>query len=407
MQSDQLIQVGRARLTHNYSQLPIVLSHGEGCYVWDSDGNRYLDMFSGIAVNALGHNHPRLVQAVSQQARKLLHVSNIFFSEPQVRLAAMLAELSFADRVFFANSGAEANEAALKLVRRYMREVRREDRFEVITMLHSFHGRTMATVTATGQEKYHKGFEPLVPGFKYAKFNDISSIKALIGPQTAAVMIEPVQGEGGVWPADPTFMRELRQLCDEKGLLLVFDEVQTGIGRCGTMFAYQHYDVVPDLMTLAKGLGGGVPIGAMLCREAVSKGFVPGSHASTFGGNPLACQAALATLETIQSEELLTNCEVIGRYLLSQLSDLANKYDFVVEARGIGLLLGLELSCEAKPVVEACMKRGVLLNAIGSHVLRFAPSLIIQKGQARAALQVLTQVFDEIASKTEAQAATG
>lgn len=396
METDQLVQLGRARLTHNYSQQPLVLTRGEGCYVWDNDGKRYLDLFAGIAVSALGHCHPQLTTALVKQVRRFLHVSNIYFTEPQIQLAERLTELTFADRVFFCNSGAEANEAAIKVTRRYMREVRKQERFEIITFTNSFHGRTMATVTATAQEKYHKGFEPMLPGFRYATLNDLASVEAQLTEQTAAIMLEPIQAEGGIHVVSQEFMRQLREFCDEHGLLLILDEVQTGIGRTGTLYAYEQYDVQPDIVTSAKALGAGVPIGAMLTTQEISQGLAPGTHATTFGGNPLACAAALATLEIIERERLLENCVSAGKYLKSQLKALVQSSDLAVEVRGEGLLLGLELNLSGKAVVDACAQRGVLLNAIGDKVLRFTPALIIQKGQLRAGLQVLTEVLGEL-----------
>lgn len=398
METDQLVQMGRARLTHNYSQQPLVLTRGEGCYVWDNDGKRYLDLFAGIAVSALGHCHPQLTSAICKQARRFLHISNIYFSEPQIQLAERLVDLTFADRTFFCNSGAEANEAAIKITRRYMREIRKVDRFEIITFTNSFHGRTMATVTATAQEKYHKGFEPMLPGFRYATLNDLDSVTAQLTPNTAAIMLEPIQAEGGMHVATPEFLKQLRKLCDEQGLLLIFDEVQTGVGRTGTLYAYEQTAVTPDIMTSAKALGSGVPIGAMLTTQEISQGLVPGTHATTFGGNPLACSAALATLEIIERERLLENCLNVGKYLKSQLNALVSSHEMAVEVRGEGLLLGLELSRSAKPIIAACAQRGVLINAIGDKVLRFTPALTIQKSQLRAGLQVLAEVLAQSAS---------
>ncbi len=297
-----------------YGRFPITITKGKGCWLYDINGNKYLDMLAGLAVCNLGHAHPRLANAICAQSQKLLHISNLYHIEPQIKLAKQLIEASFADKAFFANSGAEANEAAIKLARKYSKEKYGAECYEIITMKQSFHGRTMATITATGQEKFHKGFEPLLPGFKYVPFGDLSALISVINSNTAAVMLEPIQGEGGVNLPPDAYLSNLRKLCNDKDLLLIFDEVQTGIGRTGKLFAYEHWGVEPDIMSLAKALGGGMPIGAMLAKDEVASVFTPGSHASTFGGNPLVCAAASCVLDTIIKEDLLDNTQQMGAY---------------------------------------------------------------------------------------------
>lgn len=396
------VETGRAVFTPNYRQFPVVLVRGEGAHVWDSDGRRYLDFVAGIAVNVLGHAHPMLVDAVTDQVRALVHCSNLYFNEPAIALGeAITKRTGFDARVFFANSGAEANEAAVKLARRYWRKVRGEDRFEIITMNASFHGRTLTMTTATGQPKYHEGFEPLTPGFVYANFGDLASIEAAIGGHTAAVMLEPIQGEGGIIVPPDGWLRALRELCDRKGVLLILDEVQTGVGRTGTFFAYEHDGVTPDIVTLAKGLGGGVPIGAMLARREVAEGFQPGLHATTFGGNPLACRAGQAVLEAMDAEGLLDNCRAMGEYLLGQLRSLAQdeKGASIVDVRGRGLMVGVAVrGVEPRAVMESCLRRGLLLNTAGTDVVRMVPPLIIGKGHVRTAVEILGDALAEVAA---------
>lgn len=393
------VETGRAAFTPNYRQYPVVLVRGEGPHVWDSDDRRYLDFVAGIAVNVLGHAHPMLVDAVSDQVRSLVHCSNLYFNEPAIWLAdALRSRAGFDARVFFANSGAEANEAAVKLARRYWRKVRQEDRYEVVTMQRSFHGRTLGMTAATGQPKYQEGYEPLTPGFVYADFGDLASIDAAIGERTAAVMIEVIQGEGGVLVPPDGWFGALRDLCDRKGVLLILDEVQTGVGRTGTFFAYEQEGITPDIVSLAKGLAGGVPIGAMIARSDVARGFEPGMHATTFGGNPLACRAGRAVLEAIEAEGLLDNCRAMGEYLLGQLRVLAQGAPSVADVRGRGLMIGVELKgVDPKAVVESCLRRGLLVNTAGTSVVRFVPPLIIGKGHVRTAVEILGDALSEVA----------
>ncbi|NLL17932.1 MAG: aspartate aminotransferase family protein, partial [Clostridia bacterium] len=342
-------------------------------------------------VNAVGHNHPALTKAITEQAAKLLHVSNLYWIEPQVKLAKLLVENSCSDKVFFANSGAEANEGAIKLARKYAKEHYGEDKFEIITMNKSFHGRTLATLAATGQSKFHQDFKPLPAGFKYVPFNDFKALEDAIGPHTCAVMMEPIQGEGGVYAAEPDYLTKVRRLCDDRNLLLIFDEVQSGIGRSGELFAYQLYGVEPDIMTLAKGLGGGVPIGAFLAKEQVAAALKPGDHGSTFGGNPLATAAATAVLETILADGFLAGVKEIAGYFATKLEELAAKYPVVKEVRGKGLLLGMELDVAAAGVVNGCREKGLLINGVAEKVLRFLPPLIITEADVDEAVAILAE----------------
>lgn len=387
---------GEQYLVNSYARAGIALVRGRGVRVWDADGREYLDFVGGIAVNALGHCHPRVVAAIAEQAATLIHCSNLYWIEPQVRLGQVLVELSGLDRVFFCNSGTEANEAALKLVRKYAYEKGTPERHEIIAMEHSFHGRTMGSLAATAQTKLKGGFEPLVPGFKYVPMNDLAALEQALTPQTCAVILEPVQGEGGVYVAEAEYLRDLVALCREKDVLVIFDEVQCGMGRTGRWFAYEHYGVVPDVLTLAKALGSGVPIGAMLAREEVAQAFHPGDHGSTFGGNPLACAAALATVAAMKEENVVANAARQGAYLRARLEDLAARFSFVREVRGLGLLLGLELTVPGQPIVDACEKRGLLLNCAAGSVLRFVPPLVVTKDDIDQAMDILAGVFAEV-----------
>ena len=385
-------------IMNTYNRFPVVLRKGRGMKVWSSDGKEYLDFVGGVAVNILGHCHPRVVVAIQKQAQRLLHVSNYYYIEPQIKLAKLLVEHSFADKVFFCNSGAEANEAAIKLARKYSKEQISPKRFEIITAKNSFHGRTLATLTATGQEKIQKGFEPLVPGFKYVPFNDIDAIRKTITKDTCAVMLEPIQGEGGVRLPDQNYLKNVRDLCNEHDILLILDEVQTGMGRTGKLFAYEHFGISPDIMTIAKGLGGGVPIGAMLATDKVASAFQPGNHASTFGGNPLVCAAAVATIETLLEDGfILDQCNRMGKYFRGKLEQLMEEFpSLVIEIRGKGLLLGMEMTRDGDPIVRACLEKGVLINCAAGNVLRFIPSLIVQQKDIDRLIDVLEEVLMNI-----------
>ncbi|MBI3014923.1 MAG: aspartate aminotransferase family protein [Candidatus Tectomicrobia bacterium] len=326
MNQGELINLSQTFLARTYAPAPVVLVRGQGCRVWDADGKEYLDFVAGIAVQALGHCHPKVVEAIREQASRLMHVSNLYYIGREIELARLLVENSCADRVFFCNSGAEANEAAIKLARKYSRDHYGTDRYEIITMANSFHGRTLATLAATGQEKFRLGFEPLPAGFSHVPFNDLAALEKALTPRTCAVMLEPIQAEGGVIVADREYLKKVRELCDRRNLLLIFDEVQVGTGRTGHLFAYEHYGVEPDIFTLAKALGGGTAIGAMLAKEAVSESFGPGTHASTFGGNPLACAAAIAVVRELLEGNHLSQCRKMGAYLTERLVTLQKKH---------------------------------------------------------------------------------
>jgi predicted acetylornithine/succinylornithine family transaminase len=391
MKNRQLLALTQTHVANTYSRFPIALIRGRGCWVWDADGRRYLDFVAGIAVNNLGHAHPGVVRAIQRQSKRLIHASNLYHTAPQAELAAALCKNSFADRVFFCNSGAEANEAAFKLVRRYGLE--RGGRYEILSALNSFHGRTLATLTATGQEKIRAGFDPLPEGFRQAPYNDLSAMEAAVGAKTAAILVEPIQGEGGVILPQEGYLRGLRELCNAKGLLLVFDEVQTGMGRTGKLFAYEHSGVEPDVMTLAKALGGGLPLGAMLAKDEVARSLTPGSHASTFGGNPVSCSAGLAVLKALTRDGVLENCAQMGKLLLDGLHSLKASFPVIRHVRGRGLLLGMELDMEAAKIVEDCLTSGLLINGTANRVLRLLPPLTVNAKEIERALDILAKAL--------------
>ncbi|MEW5952206.1 MAG: acetylornithine transaminase [Bacillota bacterium] len=399
MTNEEIMALSDQYVMKTYGRLPMVLVKGQGARVWDAGGKAYLDFVGGLAVNSLGHCHPAVAGAVARQAGILMHVSNLYYIEPQARLAGLLAENSCCDKVFFCNSGAEANEAAIKLARKYAKQAGGPAKVEIVTALKSFHGRTLAALTATGQPKYQQGFEPLPAGFKYVSFNDPAALAQAVGPATCAVLLEPVQGEGGVHVAGREYLEQARVLCDRFQALLIYDEVQCGLGRTGKFLAYQHTGVEPDIITLAKALGGGFPIGAMLAREDVAAAFSPGDHASTFGGNPLACAAALAAMEVMLRGGVVENAAKTGDYFKAQLASLAGRYDFVTEVRGLGLLLGMDLSIEGKEIVDGCRERGLLINCIDNHILRFIPPLIISEAEVDEALAILEQAMQEAQAK--------
>lgn len=393
MTTEELLSRSRTCLMNTYARQPLVLVRGEGVTVWDSDGREYLDFLAGVAVCALGHSHPKVVAAICAQAGKLMHVSNIFHIEPQIRMAEYLVGHSFADRVFFCNSGAEANEAAIKLARKYTHETLSSPACEIITMEQSFHGRTLATVTATGQQKFHRGFEPLVPGFRYVPFDDVAALADAIIGNTCAVMVEPIQGEGGVRMPSADYLRKVRELCNDRGILLILDEVQTGMGRTGDLFAYERTGITPDIMTLAKGLGNGFPVGAMLATERIASAFVPGSHATTFGGNPLAMAASIAVFEAMRDDGILEHCRRMGAYFMKRLDEVKSHCPVIREVRGSGLLIGVELSIEGTKFVGEFLKRGILMNCTAGNVLRFVPPLIVTKEQIDRVTGVLEEVL--------------
>jgi predicted acetylornithine/succinylornithine family transaminase len=379
---------------NTYGRQPLVLVKGRGAKVYDSDGREYLDFVSGVAVNNLGHCHPRVVVALQKQAQRLMHVSNHYHNEPQINLAKALVASSFADKAFFCNSGTEAVEAAIKLARRYGREVLKQDRFEIITMRGSFHGRTMGSLSATAQEKFHKSFEPLVNGFRYVPFNDVPAVEQAVNGHTCAVLVEPVQGEGGVNVPAEGYLKALRELCDRHSLLLMLDEVQTGMGRTGRLFGYEHEGVAPDVAALAKGLGSGMAIGALIATDKAAQALSPGSHGSTFGGNPLACAAALASLEALLEDNIIIpSVERLGKRFRERLAGLKKKYGFVKDIRGKGLLIGMELDVEGKEIVTACLKEGILINCTMETVLRFMPPLIITEEEIDVVIDALDRIF--------------
>ena len=377
----------------NYARFPLTLVKGEGRYVWDEEGNRYLDLVAGIAVNTLGHAHPAMVKTISEQAATMLHCSNLYHIPQQTKLANRLCELAGLDKAFFCNSGAEANEAAIKIVRKYFHD-QNSPRRTIITATQSFHGRTMQTVAATGQDKVKAGFDPLPVGFKHVPYNDIQALKDAIDETTAAIMLEPLQGEGGVNAATVDYLNAVRYLCDEHGILLVFDEIQTGVGRCGAMFAFELAGVKPDILTLAKGLGGGVPIGAMLANATVAKALTAGSHGTTFGGNPMSCAVANTILDVIAEEDLLANVQARSTQFQQGLQKLVDKHDFLTDVRGIGLLLGIGTSIDAAPIINACRDNGLLVLGAGPKVVRLLPALNIRAEEIEEALRLLQQSIE-------------
>ncbi len=373
----------------NYGRLPRVMVKGEGSYLYDADGHKILDMFPGWAVSGIGHCHPKVVEAVRRQVGELIHIDNTFYSEPQGRLAQLLSERAFGGKCFFCNSGAEANEAALKLSRLHTAK----GKYKFITAEGSFHGRTFATVTATAQPKYHDGFLPLLPGFSYIPFNDVAALDAAFTDEVAAVMVEPIQGEGGINVANPEFLLAIRELCDAKGAIMILDEVQTGIGRTGKWFAYQHYDVEPDIITMAKALGGGVAIGAMMAKPEIAASLVPGKHASTFGGNCLACAAGVATIEAIEEDGLLQQAIEIGQYAQDKLRSLKDKHAIIDHVRGIGLMIGIQLTRPGAAIVAACLEKGLRINCTHDTVIRFMPPMTVTREQIDEAIGIFDNVL--------------
>jgi len=393
---DELIQKSKQYLADTYTRFPIVITKGEGCWLWDMNGHRYLDFLSGIAVCGLGHAHPAVVEALTAQAKKLFHVSNLFYMEPQVKAAEMLTAHSFGDKVFFCNSGAEANEAAIKLARRYSWKKYGEGRATIIAMENSFHGRTMATISATGQPKFQVGFAPLQPGFVHVSFNDIGALEKHIDETTCAVMIELIQSEGGVNVADAEYVKKVRELTKNKDILLMLDEVQTGMGRTGTFFAYEQFGIEPDVMSLAKALGNGFPVGAIIAKDAVMAAFEPGTHASTFGGNPLAASAVIATINTLLEEDVIRNCAEVGKYLQKGLIALKKKFPFITEIRGMGLIWGVELTANGDEIVKEFLKEGVILNCTKGKILRLMPPLIVKKEEIDIFLEMASRIFERV-----------
>jgi acetylornithine/N-succinyldiaminopimelate aminotransferase len=390
MKTNEIMALDKEYVMQTYGRQPLALKRGRGAVVWDVEGRSYIDCVAGIAVNNLGHAHPSLVEAITRQAGKLIHTSNLYYTEQQVKLAERLAQISPHAKAFFCNSGAEANEGAIKLARKYT------GKSEIIAMKNSFHGRTITTITATGQEKYQKGFGPLTPGFKHVPYADVKAVSEAITLDTAAVLVEPVQGEGGVIVPPNGYLEDLKKVCHEKDVLLIFDEVQTGFGRTGEMFASQTFKVAPDITTLAKAIAGGFPMGAVLASDEVGSGFQPGDHAATFGGGPLACAAALASIETIECEGLLRKSRENGKYFYDGLCQLREEHGIVEDVRGLGMMLGMELSLPCASIVDEMREKGVLVNCAADVVLRFVPPLVITKEEIDTVISVLDEILARI-----------
>lgn len=394
METNEIVELYKNYVMPTYSRVPLVLVKGKGSRVWDSDGREYLDFFPGWAVSGLGHCHPKVTAAIKRQAGKILHVSNNFLNELQGRLAALVIKNSFDGKVFFSNSGAEANEGAIKLSRKYGSPT---GRYEIITMEKSFHGRTMACITATGQDKVKIGFEPLLEGFRTVPFNDLEAVRSAITDKTIGIMLEPIQGEGGINVADRGYLQALRKLCDEKDMLLIFDEVQTGMGRTGEMFCFKNFGVMPDIMTLAKAMGSGVPIGAVVAARRIADTLGPGTHATTFGGSPIVCSAAIATFEAIEAEHLLDNANEMGKYLAEKLNGLKKKYPSIIkEIRGAALMIGIQLHVEGDAIAADCRAAGLLINCTQKNILRVMPPIVVNKAQINKAVRIMGKVMGQV-----------
>jgi acetylornithine/N-succinyldiaminopimelate aminotransferase len=396
--SQNWIERADKAVMNTYGRQPLVLVKGEGCRVWDDTGKEYLDFVAGLAVCNLGHSHPDIAKAAAAQLTQLVHVSNIYYTTPMVELAEALVRLSFADRVFFANSGAEVNEGAIKLVRRYSRERFGDGRHRIICMENSFHGRTLGALSATGQSKFWQGFDPLLPGFSFVPFNDLNAVAQAVDDTVCAVMLEPIQGEGGVNLPSPDYFKGLRQLCDEKGILLILDEIQAGLGRTGKLFAYENFGITPDVMTLAKGLANGLPMGALLATEDVAAAFVPGAHASTFGAGPVVASAAKTALGLLSRAEFLSGVQEKGKFLQAKLAEFQSQFPIVREVRGLGLMWGLELTREGADVVTACRERGLLVNCTQGTVIRLLPPLVVSTQELETGLAILRESFQAVFS---------
>jgi acetylornithine/N-succinyldiaminopimelate aminotransferase len=392
MKKEDVLQNYNNYVVGSYTRSGIVFVKGKGSYLWDIDGKKYLDFFPGWGVSGLGHCHPAVVKAIKEQSETLIHIANNHYHPWQGLLAKRLSELSFGGKAFFCNSGAEANEAAIKLTRLYGRN---RGRYKIISMENSFHGRTLATVTMTGQKKYSEPFEPLPAGFLSVPFNDFDALKSAVDEETAGVIIEPVQGEGGINVAEREYLKKVRALCDEKGIVLIFDEVQTGFGRTGEFFAYQNFGIVPDIMTLAKTLGGGFPVGAMLAKRELADLMVPGTHASTFGGSPLACASCLAVIETIEKEKLLKNVREMGEYLYQKLLYLKDKYPLITKVKGLGLMRAMELEGEGNWLVSLCAEYGLLINCTHGNVIRIMPAITVNKDEIDEGIEIIDRCLGQ------------
>jgi len=396
MEAQELIQQSHMHICRTYNRLNLVISRGNGCYLWDQDGKQYLDFVAGIAVCNLGHCPEDLARVLYEQAQLLVHVSNLYYTEPQVKLASALTDSCFANKAFFCNSGAEANEAAIKLARKHSREQYGPGRYGVVTMKNSFHGRTLATLSATGQQKVQEGFEPLVDGFHHVDFDSVDAVAEAIDETVCAVLVEPIQGEGGVQVPDMNYLAGLRELCTKHDLLLIYDEIQVGMGRTGKLFSHQHEGVAPDIMTLAKALANGMPIGAMLTTDEIAEAFTPGSHASTFGGTPLVTAVAREVFQRIRAEPFLDEVRTVGEYFKSQLLGLQEKYPFILNVRGRGLILGMELDFPGNDIVIQCQEQGALINCTAEKVLRFLPPLIVTSTEVDRLIEILDALFAKI-----------
>ena len=391
---EKLIARGNKVVMKTYNRFPIAIECGNGMYVWDVDGKKYIDFVAGIAVNSLGYASEALERTIAEQAMKLIHCSNLYYTEPQIELAEKLVANSDFDKVFFCNSGAESIESALKLARKYAK-MKGKAGNEIITMIHSFHGRTYGAVTATGQDKYHKGLEPLLPDVNHVAFNDFEALQNAVTDKTCAILLEPIQGEGGIIPADKQYLQKVRKLCDEKDILLMFDEVQCGVGRTGTLFAYQTLGVVPDVATFAKGLAGGIPIGVMMAKDFAAQAFQPGDHASTFGGNSLATAAGLTVMKELFENGLLENVKRTGNYMTEQLKKLQQKHSCITDVRGIGFMQGIALSIPTADVINKCIEKGLLFVGAGHDVIRFVPALIAEERHIDAMIEILDKALTE------------
>ena len=391
MTTNEIIEMFDKYVVANYGRLPRAIVKGQGNFIFDADGNKILDMFPGWAVSGIGHCHPKVVDALRKQAGELLHIDNTFYIEQQGMLAKMLSERAFGGKCFFCNSGAEANEAAMKLARRHTTR----EKYKYITMEGSFHGRTFATVTATAQPKYHDGFLPMLPGFQYVPFNDVDALQAAFTDEVAAVMLEPIQGEGGINIASQEYMQMVRDLCDQHGAIMILDEVQTGMGRTGKWFGHQHYGIEPDIMTMAKALGGGIAIGCMMAKTEIAASLVPGTHASTFGGNPMACAAGIAVIEAIEEDGLIANAVEIGEYASQKLTALKEKHPIIDHVRGKGLMIGIQLTEPGADIVSKCLEKGLRINCTQGSVLRFMPSMTVSKEEIDQAIDILDGVMSE------------
>ena len=396
MDTKTIIETAEEKLIHTYNRYQIVLDRGDGVRLYDTDGKEYLDFGAGIAVFALGYNNREYNDALKAQIDKLIHTSNYFYNEPSVLAAKAVTAASGMDRVFFTNSGTEAVEGAIKLAKKYAYLKDGSTDHEIIAMEHSFHGRSMGALAVTGNRHYQEAFGPMIPGIKFAKYNNLESVKELVSDKTCAIIFETVQGEGGVYPAEPEFIEGVRKLCDERGILLILDEIQCGMGRTGSMFAYQQYGVKPDIVTVAKALGCGVPVGAFLASEDVAKALVPGDHGTTYGGNPLACAAAVKVFELFDKLGVLENVRRTGAYLTERLEELVNKYDIVKERRGVGLIQGIELTVSPKEVIAKALEKGLILFSAGTNVIRFVPPLVITESDVDEMIEKLGETLSEV-----------